>query len=397
MTFPGPSDPMDTQEADAPRPQRRRRLVLLAVVVTVAVVAGTWWLARSVQSPAQRDAAAAPPTVQPVTVAVASGDLHDEITAAATVVQTETQTVTLPLADGRSVVSRQLVAPGQQLRAGQVLLHVNGRPLIALPGAFPAYRDLVQGDQGDDVVQLQQALASLGYNVRADGDFGAATASALRNLYTDLGYSVPTTTRQAGGTEGDGADATQRGMSSSGPGAQERKDAQAGTATQTTLLTLPQAEVVYVPSLASCPVVTELPAQGQVLDAATAVMTVAGGSARVEAQMPKGTADTLSVGTRARAVSAAGELSLALSQTRLVEQDTAKGSEAGAQQAAPPQRRGGRRDGLLPRWRPVRRRLYPGGRGRAAWAGGGACAHHRAHSHDHRRPACPQACRVYRR
>lgn len=158
MTFPGPSDPMDTQEADAPRPQRRRRLVLLAVVVTVAVVAGTWWLARSVQSPAQRDAAAAPPTVQPVTVAVASGDLHDEITAAATVVQTETQTVTLPLADGRSVVSRQLVAPGQQLRAGQVLLHVNGRPLIALPGAFPAYRDLVQSDQGDDVVQLQQAL-----------------------------------------------------------------------------------------------------------------------------------------------------------------------------------------------------------------------------------------------
>ncbi|MBS5976744.1 MAG: peptidoglycan-binding protein [Actinomyces urogenitalis] len=265
MTFPGPSDPMDTQEADAPRPQRRRRLVLLAVVVTVAVVAGTWWLARSVQSPAQRDAAAAPPTVQPVTVAVASGDLHDEITAAATVVQTETQTVTLPLADGRSVVSRQLVAPGQQLRAGQVLLHVSGRPLIALPGAFPTYRDLVQGDQGDDVVQLQQALASLGYNVRADGDFGAATASALRNLYTDLGYSVPTTTRQAGGTEGDGADATQRGMSSSGPGAQERKDAQAGTATQTTLLTLPQAEVVYVPSLASCPVVTELPAQGRSL------------------------------------------------------------------------------------------------------------------------------------
>ncbi len=268
-------------------------------------------------------------------MAVTSGDLHDEVTATATVVQAETQTVSLPLADGRSVVTRGLVTPGQQLCAGQVLLHVNGRPLIALPGAFPSYRDLVQGNQGDDVVQLQQALVSLGYSMRADGEFGAVTARALADLYKGLGYSASTiSSSQAGGSRaaGSGVDITEEAPASASDGQEGRKRPQAGAGSQAAVLTLPQSEVVYVPGLESCPVVAELPAEGQVLDAATAVMTVASGSARVEAQMPKTVADTLSAGARARAVTAAGEVSLTLDHTRLVEQDPATAGETGGQQ-----------------------------------------------------------------
>ena len=36
------------------------------------------------------------------------------------------------------------------------------------------------GDQGSDVAEIQGQLASLGYDVAADGDFGPATAEAVK-------------------------------------------------------------------------------------------------------------------------------------------------------------------------------------------------------------------------
>ena len=46
------------------------------------------------------------------------------------------------------------------------------------------------GDQGSDVAEIQGQLASLGYDVTADGDFGPATAEAVKAFQRDHGLTA---------------------------------------------------------------------------------------------------------------------------------------------------------------------------------------------------------------
>ena len=46
------------------------------------------------------------------------------------------------------------------------------------------------GDQGSDVAEIQGQLASLGYDVSADGDFGPATAEAIKSFQSDRGLDA---------------------------------------------------------------------------------------------------------------------------------------------------------------------------------------------------------------
>jgi len=46
------------------------------------------------------------------------------------------------------------------------------------------------GDQGSDVAEIQGRLASLGYDVAADGDFGPATAEAVKEFQAAHGLTV---------------------------------------------------------------------------------------------------------------------------------------------------------------------------------------------------------------
>lgn len=267
----------------------RARWVLVAVLV-VAVVAGTWWVAGRMQSPAQRDAAAAPPSPAPVVAEVVRGDLTDEITARSRVAAAQETAVPLVLAgEGRSVVTRRGVEPGGTLSTGQAVLWVNDRPVIALSGSFPTYRDLVQGDSGEDVAQLQRALQALGYSVRADGSFGAATAQALQRLYRALGSNAPTVTREVPSA----ADSSQTAA-----GSASAQDQAAQTTTQT-LVALPQSEVVFIAGLDSSQTVVGLPAQGTVLNEQTAVITLASGATTVKAEVTAAVAASLQVGASA--------------------------------------------------------------------------------------------------
>src|SRR5262249_23291972 len=93
-----------------------------------------------------------------------------------------------------AIVSAVRVHAGDEVRPGQVLLEVSGRPLVVLPGAVPAYRDLKPGDSGADVKQLQTALAGLGhFSGPANGQFGQSTKDAITRFYEAIGYDVPTT------------------------------------------------------------------------------------------------------------------------------------------------------------------------------------------------------------
>lgn len=173
---------------------RRRRWLWagIGLLVAVGLVVGTWFLASLFQSPAQREAAAEPPAQTPIVAEVTAGDLVEEITMKAAASLSGGRSVVLPAGEGARVVTAGGVAAGEELRAGSVVLWANGSPMFALSGTFPMYRDLGVGDSGQDVVMIQQALAALGYDISADGDFGEATVWCVKDLYESVGAQAPT-------------------------------------------------------------------------------------------------------------------------------------------------------------------------------------------------------------
>jgi hypothetical protein len=93
--------------------------------------------------------------------------------------------------DGSRLILTAPAPPaGTVVSAGSLLGAVSGRPVFALPGAFPAYRPLTRGDRGIDVRQLQDGLKTAGLRLGTDqpGTFGVATDQAIRRLYRFYGY-----------------------------------------------------------------------------------------------------------------------------------------------------------------------------------------------------------------
>ena len=87
---------------------------------------------------------------------------------------------------------------GAVVGVGQTLYEVDGRPVIAVAGSRPFWRDLTQGmTDGPDVAQLEQALADLGYGagVTVDNHFTSATASAVKKWQRALGLERTGTIR----------------------------------------------------------------------------------------------------------------------------------------------------------------------------------------------------------
>jgi peptidoglycan hydrolase-like protein with peptidoglycan-binding domain len=88
----------------------------------------------------------------------------------------------------RSVYTDILLAPGQTVVNGDIVAEVSGRPVFAIRGEFPFYRDLHTGDSGPDVRQLQQALQEIVGLPRSTGTMNASTAHAIDKLYARSGY-----------------------------------------------------------------------------------------------------------------------------------------------------------------------------------------------------------------
>ncbi|MFI9065641.1 peptidoglycan-binding protein [Streptomyces sp. NPDC053429] len=136
------------------------------------------------------------------------------------------------------MVTKVNVKPGDVVRPGSALVEVAGRPVLALSGSLPAYRNLMHGSVGQDVVQVQEALAALGHHRGSDasGHFGPGTQEAVRALYKAAGYPPPT----GGGGKSDASPklvGAKPGDKPTSPGASV--DASVG-------VTLPASEVAYV-------------------------------------------------------------------------------------------------------------------------------------------------------
>lgn len=84
----------------------------------------------------------------------------------------------IALAPGR--VTAVSIATGSTVEAGQPLVSVDGRPMIAVAGSTPFWRSLSQGDSGPDVLELERLLDAAGYSPGIiDGTFTGSTRLAL--------------------------------------------------------------------------------------------------------------------------------------------------------------------------------------------------------------------------
>jgi hypothetical protein len=162
------------------------RIATAALIGVVLLAAVGWAAAREIKSPAQVAADTAAPRASLITAPVERRSLATEVIVRGTVRYGKPQEVALPvsgLKNNAQIVSRAPHADSR-LRDGAVGLTVSGRPVFVLRGETPMHRDLGPGDSGDDVRQLERALARLGHPPGAvDGRYDGATAAAVAELY----------------------------------------------------------------------------------------------------------------------------------------------------------------------------------------------------------------------
>jgi HlyD family secretion protein len=187
----------------APLVRRQRWLLVIATSAAVLSLAGLG-VSTLIKSPADVAAATKPPSPTTLTAAVERRVLTRTLTLRGTVQPAVTVDVTPTSVsaggtggNSRMVVTGVRARPGDSVNAGQVLVEVSGRPVIALPGAIPAYRDLRPGAKGADIAQLQDALRALHHaDTDTRGYFGPGTKRALGELYSDIGYEAAITGQQ---------------------------------------------------------------------------------------------------------------------------------------------------------------------------------------------------------
>lgn len=168
---------------------RRRTYLLVLIIAALVLAAAAFTAGRFVRSPQQAEADARGPGPTTLTVPVEFRVLTSTIVTRALISSSREIEIQASGDSGAPIVTRVDVRAGDEFQPGHVLAEVAGRPVFALAGEAPAYRDLRPGSSGADVQQLQSALAELGIDPGAiDGFYGEGTKRAVEQLYDRLGY-----------------------------------------------------------------------------------------------------------------------------------------------------------------------------------------------------------------
>lgn len=205
----------------------RRFRSLVIVLVGSLAFAALGYAAALTMAPSDGDGAAAPPT-GPVTAAVELRRISSAVVARGDANFSDPVELVVRTAAPLPIVTNAPKRVGASIAAGEVALEVAGRPVIALAGSLPAYRDLAEGDVGPDVAQLERALVGVGLDPGdVDDEFTTYTSAAVADLYERLGYEPPISAPAGSGDSGEDA----------------------GAAGATSASVLPMSEVTYVPTL----------------------------------------------------------------------------------------------------------------------------------------------------
>ena len=162
------------------------RLPIVALAAVILLAGGGWVAAQQIKSPAQVAADTAAPTASLVTAAVERRSLSTEVIVRGTGRYGKPQPISLPssaLKTSTQVISR-IAKPDAGPARALVAMTVSGRPVFVLQGATPMHRDIGPGDSGEDVRQLERALARFGYSPGGvDGRYDGSTAAAVAQMY----------------------------------------------------------------------------------------------------------------------------------------------------------------------------------------------------------------------
>jgi hypothetical protein len=291
-----------TDKAGQRSPLALRQRVVVALSLTAAVVSvlglvvSTW-----IKSPAQVAADTAPPEPNVLTSSVVRKTLSTTVVLRGSFSQgrqiafTPTSVAASSSGPGGStlIITRARARVGKTVSAGTVALEISERPVIVLPGAFPAYRDLVPGESGRDVRQLQTALRRLGFGT-ADraGYFGVGTEAAVRSFYRHLGYPVAMTDSPFGETGPPPDPSTNSGSSRAG----DPTETPTTSGASGTRAMVPMSEVVFLPDIPAR-VVSVAGGVGTTIDGAA--ITFAAGGLRLTGKLDPQDAALISVGVTA--------------------------------------------------------------------------------------------------
>jgi hypothetical protein len=148
---------------------------------TVLVAAATTWAVAMVGADEATSAAAAPVNTEPVRLGELSALVSQDGVLTHRARADGSPYFAINQARGTYTM---LPEPGDEVHCGDVLYRVDEVPVMLLCGRVPAYRDLHQGDAGQDVRQLNHHLHQQG------SVFTTRTEAALAVLQHHLGFAV---------------------------------------------------------------------------------------------------------------------------------------------------------------------------------------------------------------
>jgi len=168
-------------------------VLLGGVIAAVVLAAGLgWFFGSQIQSPAEAAADAEPPEASNITVQVVSEVLSADVITRGDIVYDEPVSVSLSGSFAETpekLVVTQAVGVNAELAEGAVAVEVVGRPVFLLAGEIPMYRDLRPGATGDDVLQVEEALARMGlFAAVPDNLWDQETSAAVSAWYETAGY-----------------------------------------------------------------------------------------------------------------------------------------------------------------------------------------------------------------
>ncbi len=165
--------------------------LFLFLLLVVVFAAGSWVAGLSIQSPAEMAARTAPPAPSPILVPVEQRVLASAVVTRGTARFGLPQSIVIvPSAlKPKLAVITVLPARNTQVNEGSVLLSASGRPVFVLRGQIPAYRDLIPGNSGEDVLQLEKGLERLGFDPGpVDGVYDEQTSAGVAAWYAAGGW-----------------------------------------------------------------------------------------------------------------------------------------------------------------------------------------------------------------